>query len=205
MIKGINESINITHEEKTNILKYENISFGKYYLGAGCGEKDVDGRKKYCFKLLNLIQPIAKECRLYNPKFSEECYLGQGMIAKELFEKNGRYYTLNLKKDIWTNLENFWIGYDWHNSIPRFHAQGDVYFIIGIKSVDWSLFFKDFPSFRVLKNLNKVVRSELGFKQITEIINNNNDLVVIEFFTGTIRTNMELFKYLEQILSFAVE
>ena len=53
MVKGSNESINITQEEKTNILKYENISFGKYYLGAGCGERDVDRRKEYCLKLLN--------------------------------------------------------------------------------------------------------------------------------------------------------
>lgn len=50
-----------------------------------------------------------------------------------------------------------------------------------------------------MKNLNKVVRSEFGFKQITEIINDNNDFVVIEFFTSTIRTNIESFKYLEKI------
>lgn len=200
MVKRANESINITQEEKTNILKYENISFGKYYLGAGCGEKDVDGRKEYCLRLLNLIQPIAKECRLYNPKFSEECYFGQGLIVKELFEKNGKYYTLNLKRDIWTNLENFWIGYDWHVSIPRFHAQGDVYFIIDIKSVNWILFFKEFPSFRALKNLSKVLKSELGFKQTTEIINDNNELVIIEFFTGTIRANIESLKHLEKIM-----
>ena len=205
MVKGSNESINITQEEKTNILKYENISFGKYYLGAGCGERDVDRRKEYCLRLLNLIQPIARECRLYNPKFSEECYFGQGLIVKELFEKNGKYYTLNLKRDIWTNLENFWIGYDWHMSIPRFHAQGDVYFIIDINLMNWSVFFQNFPSFRVLKNLNKVVRSEFGFKQITEIINDNNDFVVIEFFTSTIRTNIESFKYLEKIMSLSVE
>jgi hypothetical protein len=169
-------------------------------LGAGCGEKDVDGRKEYCLRLLNLIQPIANECRLYNPKFSEECYFGQGLIVKELFEKNGKYYTLNLKRDIWTNLENFWIGYDWHVSIPRFHAQGDVYFIIDIKSVNWILFFKEFPSFRALKNLSKVLKSELGFKQTREIINDNNELVIIEFFTGTIRANIESLKHLEKIM-----
>ena len=59
MVKGSNESINITQEEKTNILKYENISFGKYYLGAGCGERDVDRRKEYCLKRLcciNILQ-----------------------------------------------------------------------------------------------------------------------------------------------------
>jgi len=53
--------------------------------------------------------------------------------------------------------------------------------------------------------LNKVVRSEFGFKQITEIINDNNDFVVIEFFTSTIRTNIESFKYLEKIMSLSVE
>ena len=90
-------------------------------------------------------------------------------------------------------------------SIPRFHAQGDVYFIIDVNLVNWNVFFQNFPSFRVLKNLNKVVRSEFGFKQITEIINDNNDFVVIEFFTSTIRTNIESFKYLEKIMSLSVE
>lgn len=71
--------------------------------------------------------------------------------------------------------------------------------------MNWNIFFQNFPLFRVLKNLNKVVRSEFGFKQITEIINDNNDFVVIEFFTSTIRTNIESFKYLEKIMSLSVE
>lgn len=149
-------------------------------------EKLAEKKKEY-HQLIQLFQKSALECFVYAPQFEDDCYFGQGKYVKSKFIKEGRVLSLDLLQDLWTDMDNFWVGHDWHKTVPRFHPQGDVYFVVDAGKFDWDTFFKICVGFGSVSKIKPY--SKAGFTNINKKIGSDNIVIFLLSYVNMIIAN----------------
>lgn len=162
---------------RSGVLEINNFLFGfKKIEGFTREETEKEGRKK----LFYFLQQSSKQCLVFLPRFQDDCYFGQGTYVRSKLIKCDRHFYMDLTDDLWTNMDNFWISNDWHKTVPRFHHQGDVYFVVDVTNFDWELFFAICNARGGLVNMKP--ESKAGFKKVISLIQSEN-VMVFDFFS----------------------
>lgn len=154
-------------------------------------ERKIEYEKSEAKKLLDILQPAAEYALLYGKQFHNECYYGQAKHVNRFLNKEKQIYNINLNEDLWTGCDNFWIGNDqYHKNEPHHHI-GDCYFSIPINNINWKDFFTKIHCWGALSKLRSTVVSKAGYKKVSSLIEERDDIVVVEFSRRVIRTSQK--------------